>query len=155
LTKRYAGLLPASAQKTLETMFFAMPDAVSTTPPGGGEVIGRRPRLSGSARRPVWASSVSDPVARTLAANFIGCDESADLRSDQVAGVIAELANMICGAVLSELESDAHFDLARRGLPCRRGRTRPGFCPLGRSPFPASNFPGAPSSYSSLSEEPS
>jgi CheY-specific phosphatase CheX len=104
-------LLPASAQRTLETMFFAMPETVSMDPrrPAGERIAASLAFQGSPAGR--FGLVVSDPVARTLAANFIGCDESEDLRPDQVAAVIGELANMICGAVLSELESDANFDL--------------------------------------------
>src|SRR5438477_349678 len=49
--------------------------------------------------------------ARTLATNFMGADDGKGLLPAQVAGVIGELTNMICGAVLSELESNATFDL--------------------------------------------
>lgn len=54
---------------------------------------------------------VSDLVARNLAANFMGGDEAASLLPGQVAGVVSELANMICGAVLSEMESNSNFNL--------------------------------------------
>jgi CheY-specific phosphatase CheX len=104
-------LLPELAQKTLETMFFAMPDAVSTDPARpAGELIVSRLAFHGSPDGR-FGLVISEAVARTLAANFTGCDESADLRADQIDSVIEELANMICGAVLSELESDANFDL--------------------------------------------
>src|SRR5207245_6540315 len=68
---------------------------------------------------------ISDPVARTLASNFMGSDDGKRLLPAQVGGVIGELTNMICGAVLSELESNANFDLGapewihvRGGEPC-------------------------------------
>lgn len=104
-------LLAEAAQEALETMFFAMPDTVSIDPRRpDGEVIAASLAFQG------WPHGrfglvVSTAAARTLAANFIGCDESDDIRPDQMTGVIGELANMICGGVLSKLESDASFDL--------------------------------------------
>jgi CheY-specific phosphatase CheX len=104
-------LLPESAQQTLETMFFAMPDTLSLDPVRpAGELIAASLPFQGSPRGK-FGLVASCSLARTLAANFIGCDEPADLRSEQVTGVAGELANMICGAVLSSLESDANFDL--------------------------------------------
>ena len=105
-------LLSESAQKILGTMFFSMPDKVSMDPRRPvGELIAASLTFQGTPPGR-FGLIVSDPVARTLAANFIGCDDATLLRPAQIAGVIDELANMICGAVLSELESEAHFDLS-------------------------------------------
>jgi len=104
-------LLSESAQKTLETMFFAMPDQVSAeTHRPAGELIAASLTFRGSPPGR-FGILVSDPVARTLATNFMGADDGKRLLPAQVAGVIGELTNMICGAVLSELEANANFDL--------------------------------------------
>jgi CheY-specific phosphatase CheX len=104
-------LLPESAQTTLETMFFATPDRVSADPcRPDGELIAASLSFQGSPPGR-FGLLVSVPTARTLAADFAGCDESC-LVAEQVTGVIGELANMICGAAVSRLESDAHFDLS-------------------------------------------
>jgi CheY-specific phosphatase CheX len=104
-------LLSESAQKTLETMFFAAPDQVSAEPRRpAGELIVASLTFQGSPPGR-FGIVVSDAVARTLATNFIGADDGKRLRPAQVAGVIGELTNMICGAVLSELEANANFDL--------------------------------------------
>ena len=105
-------LLSESAQKTLETMFFAMPDQVSAEAHRpSGELIAASLTFRGSPPGR-FGILVSDPVARTLATNFIGADDGKRLAPAQVAGVIGELTNMICGAVLSELEANANFDLS-------------------------------------------
>src|SRR5215831_18147279 len=105
-------LLSESAQKTLETMFFTTPDSVSMDPSRpAGKLIASSLTFEG-APPGHFGLLISDPVARSLAANFIGCDDGARLVPVQVAGVIGELCNMMCGAVLSELESDANFDLS-------------------------------------------
>jgi CheY-specific phosphatase CheX len=50
------------------------------------------------------------PVARAIAADFLA-EEGPELSARQVEEVVAELANMICGAVLSRVESAAAFRL--------------------------------------------
>jgi CheY-specific phosphatase CheX len=54
---------------------------------------------------------VTSAAARQIAADFLGVDEQevSDLR---VAEVVCELANMICGSVLSRMESDSAFHLS-------------------------------------------
>jgi CheY-specific phosphatase CheX len=49
-------------------------------------------------------------IARAIAADFLG-EEEPELGNRQVEEVIAELANMVCGAVLSSVESAATFRL--------------------------------------------
>jgi CheY-specific phosphatase CheX len=54
---------------------------------------------------------VTSAAARQIAADFLGVDEQevSDLR---VAEVVCELANMICGSVLSRVESATAFQLS-------------------------------------------
>ncbi len=104
-------LLSESAQKTLETMFFAIPDAVSMDPcRPSGEIIAASLSFQGSPPGR-FGLLVSEPLARSLTANFTAAEDLAQLPADQVAGVMGELANMLCGVVLSELESYNNFDL--------------------------------------------
>jgi CheY-specific phosphatase CheX len=51
-------------------------------------------------------------AARVAAAGFLG-EDPAELPLDQVQEVICELANMICGSVLSRVESSAVFRLSK------------------------------------------
>src|SRR5262249_13355553 len=51
-------------------------------------------------------------AARAAAAGFLG-EDPAGLPLEQVQEVICELANMICGSVLSRVESSAVFRLAK------------------------------------------
>jgi len=109
-------LLSESAQKVLETMFFTAPDAVSSEPQRPpGPVIAATLTFQG-APPGRFAILVSDPVGRTLAANFLGVEDEIHLRPPQIAEVIGELTNMIAGAVLSELESNANFDIGAPNL---------------------------------------
>jgi hypothetical protein len=104
-------LLSESAQKTLGTMFFAAPDQVSMdSQRPAGELIAASLTFQG-APPGRFGLVVSDLLARTLAGNFTGCDDAARLLPTQVAEVMRELANMMCGSVLSELESNANFEL--------------------------------------------
>ena len=105
-------LLSESAQNALETMFFTTPEAVSTElQRPSGELIAASLSFQG-APPGRFGILVSAPAARRMAANFLGSDEEARLPPAQVSGIVGELANMICGAMLSELESDANFDIS-------------------------------------------
>lgn len=107
--------LAGAAQRTLETMFFAVPDAVTASARRpAGDLIAASLAFRGTPHGR-FGVLVSDALARTLAANFFGCDEGSAMASGHVTGVMAELTNMICGAALTEVESDAAFDLAAPG----------------------------------------
>jgi CheY-specific phosphatase CheX len=58
---------------------------------------------------------LSDASARKLAAGFLGEDEGM-LTDSQPGQAVCELANMLCGSLLSKLESDESFDLAPPAL---------------------------------------
>jgi CheY-specific phosphatase CheX len=118
-------LLSESAQKTLETMFFTTPDRVSADPQRpAGELIAASLTFQG-APPGRFGVVMSEPVARTIATNFLGAEDGKRLPPAQVRGVIGELANIICGAVLSELESNANFDLSSPA-PVQVGADEPG-----------------------------
>jgi CheY-specific phosphatase CheX len=110
--QRIDELLPEAAQRTLETMFFAVPDAVSASPRRpAGDLVAASLTFRGTPHG-CFGVLISESLARTLAANFFGCDEGSEMASGHVTGVVAELTNMICGAALTRVESDAAFDLA-------------------------------------------
>jgi hypothetical protein len=101
-------------QAALETMFFAAPDTVSMDPrrPAGALIAAK---LTFQGTPDGWFGLiVSDPLARTLAANFLGCEDDAHLLPASVSDVTLELANIMCGAALSRMESGVNFDL---GVP--------------------------------------
>lgn len=105
-------LLLESTREALETMFFAAPDAVSEDPqrPVGRVIVASLTFQGKPSGR--FGLVVSYTLARTLAANFMGCDDDDLLLPAQVADVMKELGNIMCGAVLSRLESDVNFNLA-------------------------------------------
>ena len=106
-----AEALSAAATDVLETMFFSpvmgelAPDAAPPEP-----AIAARLRFTGG-RSGAFALRVSAVAAETIAANFLG-EETEHPAPGQVSDVICELANMMCGAVLSRMDKEAHFDLA-------------------------------------------
>ncbi len=136
-------LLPEMAARTLETMFFTLPDSVSLgcTFVKSGRPSGELICASLTFRSPTSQCSAaghfgliaSYSVAKKLSADFLGWDEDAGVAQDRVISVIAELANMICGAVLSEMEFDASFDLSSPESVCI-GANEPGPDFTGRAP---------------------
>jgi CheY-specific phosphatase CheX len=54
---------------------------------------------------------VTSAAARQIAADFLGVDEQ-EVSELRVAEVVCELANMICGSVLSRMESASSFHLS-------------------------------------------
>ena len=105
------GLLAAAAAEVLETMFFA---SVYGPPQAGADRAG--PRMAarvGFAGTPngVLTLSISTPAMRALAANFLASDDGDPLPVSQLEGVICELANMICGALLSQVKAAELFRL--------------------------------------------
>ena len=102
-------LLAASAAEVLETMFFT---TVAGEPEAGQapvEWISAALEFHGEpgGRFRVGASR---QAARALAASFLGEEES-EVPDEQVSDVICELANMICGSVVSRLESGTPIQL--------------------------------------------
>lgn len=105
-----AEALFAAAGDVLETMFFS-PVVGEATPQASPSEPALTARLSFSGGRSgSFAVRVSAGAANTITANFLG--EETDIpEPGQVRDVICELANMICGSVLSRLDREAHFDL--------------------------------------------
>ena len=54
-------------------------------------------------------------TGRKVAASFLGTEEDM-LSEERVEEVICELANMLCGSVLSRLEKETHFVLSQPGI---------------------------------------
>jgi CheY-specific phosphatase CheX len=101
-----------SVREVLEKMFFVQPlDApFQDTETAGGDVAVKL-TFDGSPSGALTLC-VSHSAARQIAADFLGADQ-ADLSSSQIHEVVCELANMICGSVLSRVESTATFRLSK------------------------------------------
>jgi hypothetical protein len=102
------GILEAAASEVLETMFFSAvfgPADPSTLGPGWRAVV----MFTGTRVGSVTVCA-GDETARALAASFLGADESVPVR--QIASILGELANMLCGAVLGRIEPEGRFMIA-------------------------------------------
>jgi CheY-specific phosphatase CheX len=104
-------LLTSAVDQVLETMFFTASPGPAT-PFGANEpnLLGATLSFHGTPSGNM-AISISNDGALQLAAAFLGVEESS-LHGSQVGEVICELANMLCGSVLSNFESERSFDLS-------------------------------------------
>jgi CheY-specific phosphatase CheX len=107
--------LRESVGEVLEKMFFVEPldePPVAADPPDGEIAV--KLSFEGSPSG-VLTLSVSPDAARQVAADFLG-EEPSDLAAGRIGEVVCELANMICGSVLSRVESSSTFRLAAPSL---------------------------------------
>jgi CheY-specific phosphatase CheX len=58
-----------------------------------------------------FALRMGGETARMLAANFFGEDES-EVSETSIGDMVGEMANMICGSVLSRMGAETHFTLS-------------------------------------------
>ena len=104
-----ATALRESVEEVLERMFFI-------------ECLGESPEPPAEPELSAWVSFQGDPSgdfllritttrARSAAADFLGLDPSA-MSEGQWGEVVCEMANMICGSVLSRMEASKSFRLA-------------------------------------------
>ncbi|MBX5494427.1 MAG: chemotaxis protein CheX [Bryobacteraceae bacterium] len=98
----------AVLEQVMETMFF-------TTLVGEVDVDPAQPLLRAQVHYSgtvdgACSLGVSPEAARSVAANFLG-QEEASLQTEQVEEVICELANIVCGALLSRAYPGGSFRL--------------------------------------------
>jgi chemotaxis protein CheY-P-specific phosphatase CheC len=101
-------LLTTSVDSVLETMFFCSTFGAAEEETDGAVLESRltfHGRPSGT-----FGVRLSEAGARVLAAGFLGEDEDA-LTDSQTGQVVCELANMLCGSLLSSLHTLESFDL--------------------------------------------
>jgi CheY-specific phosphatase CheX len=107
-----------AATEVLEKMFFIR---VLGDPLAAAELARRAPASSSEGEIAARVTFHGEPsgalslrlnyrAARAIAADFLG-EEEPELSKQQVEEVVGELANMVCGAVLSNVESAASFRL--------------------------------------------
>jgi len=102
--------LEESIADVLEKMFFVR-EAQGTSKKFGGEPeIAARLRFDGDPSGSLTLRT-NQVAARSMAADFLGEDQTT-LTEQQIEDVVCELANMICGSVLSRVDSRAIFRLA-------------------------------------------
>ena len=101
-------LISEAVNSVLETMFFTAPFGPSEEDAGTSSIqvrVAFRGCPSGKLE-----VCVSDRSARILAASFLGEDEE-KLNDVQPSEVVCEMSNMLCGSLISRLESEQSFDL--------------------------------------------
>jgi CheY-specific phosphatase CheX len=101
-------LIFEAVNSVLETMFFTVPFGISQEEVGSSSVkvrVAFRGCPSGE-----LDVCVSDRSARILASSFLGEDEE-HLTAIQSGEVVCEMSNMLCGSLISRLESEQSFDL--------------------------------------------
>jgi hypothetical protein len=108
-----------AAAEVLETMFFTSLAAEGEpVPPVTAPFLSVRLSFRGA---PPGRLGLRVPVetGRRIAANFLGIDEASD---SQIEDVLCELSNMVCGSVLSRLESESVFELSHPEIGPRETR---------------------------------
>ena len=106
-------VLVDSAVEVLETMFFS----TVVGPAEGGlcdSWIAATLSFHGSPSGR-FGVRVAPETARRIATAFLGVEEES-LSEQEIGEVVCELANMLCGSVLSRIESNARFDLSHPQL---------------------------------------
>lgn len=107
--------LRPACEEVLETMFFtSVMDSAAEPLQRGDPQIGSRLTFAGA---PSGAFEVrtTEAAARSLAAGFLG-EMVSDVSSERAGEVVCELANMLCGSVLSRMDATAVFELSRPEL---------------------------------------
>jgi len=107
----------------LEKMFFIRGPSDSFAPQQLSEVVAG---LSFEGNPPGWLTlELPGDAARLLTASFLGQEET-EVSPQEVGEVVCELANIICGATLSRVESETTFRLSEPRLLI--AGERPGGC---------------------------
>jgi len=102
--------LQEAAEEVLETMFFMTVEReVEWEEVSGKPHLYAEMDFQGAAEGRLELA-LSEDLAPVLASGFFGKDES-ELRPSEIEAVMCELANMLCGSVLSRLESGSLFQL--------------------------------------------
>jgi CheY-specific phosphatase CheX len=110
--------LASAVEEVLETMCFTsvLASTEGGRPAGEDAAPQIRAALQFAGNPPGgFEVSVSLGLARTLGAGFLGLDET-EVSDSQAADVVCELSNMICGSVLSRLESGTMFRISHPEL---------------------------------------
>ena len=106
------GFLPDAVNEVLERMFFvqAMGESPRQLPDGPDGQTAASVRFDGdpSGSLTLWLTA---EAALPIAADFLGSDPE-EITDQRSAEVICELANMICGSLLSRIEAGTTFRLA-------------------------------------------
>jgi CheY-specific phosphatase CheX len=110
-----AAAVASAASSVLDTMFFAETEPCPPLSPEQQRgMMGVSVHFDGGVRGEFLIGF--DPhVAAVLSAAFLGVGEC-DVSTDEIAQVMCETANMICGAALSRIEAEDHMRLETPAL---------------------------------------
>ncbi len=108
---RFDTALRDSVVETLEEMFFVrdLGEADPGAPPAGRELMARVDFVGAPSGWLTLRAGLES--ARSLAADFLGEDQES-IADEQATDVFAELANIVCGAVLTRTERSSTFRLS-------------------------------------------
>jgi CheY-specific phosphatase CheX len=110
--------LRPACEEVLETMFFTSvmegADAAAESSEDREPRIDARLTFAGEPSG-VFQVRTTASAARALAAGFLG-EREADVTSERAGEVVCELANMLCGSVLSRMDAAAVFELSHPEL---------------------------------------
>ena len=101
--------LSRAVADVLERMFFLEPVAEADAPPSAADPVTVHLAFDGDPPG-CFRLRLDRSAAAAIAADFLG-EDAASLTPRQSTEVTLELANMICGAALSQIESGAAFRL--------------------------------------------
>jgi hypothetical protein len=101
--------LSCAVAEVLERMFFLEGLGEAPEPPAEAETVTVQVTFDGDPPGR-FRMRLARPAASAIAADFLG-EDTESLTAQQSTEVTLELANMICGAVLSRIESSATFRL--------------------------------------------
>jgi CheY-specific phosphatase CheX len=101
-----------SVAEVLERMFFSepFPDGDGAAP--GPDAVSASLRFDGGEESGRLTVAVSPGSALRLASDFLGGDQTDAMSVESAGAVVCEMANMICGAVLSRISAAGSFDLS-------------------------------------------
>jgi CheY-specific phosphatase CheX len=108
-------LLAGAACEVLETMFFTCPLGDAESGAAGEDPFHARVAFKGK-HSGIFGLSVDGPSALAITSNFLGSGDEGEIAPEQVEDVVCELANIICGTVLSRIDSAARFDIGHPEL---------------------------------------
>jgi CheY-specific phosphatase CheX len=100
-----------SASEVLESMFFAGLSEGEDCPQGSGALLSTKLTFHGNPSGR-FGIQTAHSTGLVIAASSLGLDET-EVTEAQVAEVVCELTNMICGSVLSRVEAGARFELVQ------------------------------------------
>jgi CheY-specific phosphatase CheX len=133
----FAGLVPECCSEVLDAMYFTtvldtgLEEAGAGDSAGADQLIAFNLHFAGDVFGQ-FGILMEPSTARKLAANFLGEDESS-ISSVEAGEVAGELANMLCGSVMSRVEGEHKFVLSHpeaAALPPAPGTGRDFVCRL-------------------------